>query len=64
MRCWCHRTRPDDSFQELKGNRQVCGTAVAISQSMLLTEKADMDQIVVAIGKIQSRSEELVRVIV
>ena len=32
-----------DSFQELKGNRQVCATTVAMTQNLLLAERGDMD---------------------
>jgi dTDP-4-amino-4,6-dideoxygalactose transaminase len=45
-----------DSFQELKGNRQVCATTVGMFQSVLLAERADMDRIVEAARKIQVHS--------
>lgn len=45
-----------DSFQELKGNRQVCATTVGMFQSVLLAERADMDRIVQAARKIQVHS--------
>ena len=48
-----------DSFQELKGNKQVCETTVAIFQSMLLASRRDMDHILEAIRKIQTHSAEL-----
>jgi dTDP-4-amino-4,6-dideoxygalactose transaminase len=50
-----------DSFQELKGNRQVCATTVALSQNLLLAERRDMDHIVEAIQKIQIHSAALAR---
>jgi dTDP-4-amino-4,6-dideoxygalactose transaminase len=50
-----------DSFQELKGNKQVCETTVAITQNMLLAERSDMDHILQAIRKIQTHSAELAK---
>jgi dTDP-4-amino-4,6-dideoxygalactose transaminase len=50
-----------DSFQELKGNRQVCATTVAMTQNLLLAEPADMNHIVEAVRKIQAHSAELVK---
>ena len=34
-----------DSFKELKGNKQVCETTVAMTQNMLLADRGDMDHI-------------------
>jgi perosamine synthetase len=51
-----------ESFKELKGNREVCETTVAIPQNVLLAERAQMDQIVEAIRKIQAHSAALVKV--
>jgi dTDP-4-amino-4,6-dideoxygalactose transaminase len=48
-----------DSFQELKGNRQVCATTVAITQNLLLAERSNLDHIVAAIRKIQTHSQAL-----
>jgi hypothetical protein len=48
-----------DSFQELKGNRQVCATTVAITQNLLLAEPTDIDHIGEAIRKIQAHGAEL-----
>src|SRR5205809_6876581 len=48
-----------DSFHELKGNRQVCATTVAIPQNLLLAERRDMDHILEAIHKIQAHSSAL-----
>jgi len=45
-----------DSFQELKGNKQVCETTVAVTQNMLLAERGDLDHIVAAIRKVQTHS--------
>jgi perosamine synthetase len=50
-----------DSFNELKGNRQVCETTVGISQNMLLASPADVDHIAEAIRKIQAHGAELAR---
>jgi perosamine synthetase len=50
-----------DSFQELKGNRQVCETAVGIGQNLLLAERGDLDHIIGAIRKIQTHSTELAK---
>ena len=50
-----------DSFRELKGNKQVCETTVAMTQNMLLADRSDMDQILEAIGKIQAHSAELAK---
>jgi perosamine synthetase len=48
-----------DSFQELKGNKQVCETTVAMTQNMLLGPRRDMDDILEAIQKIQTNSAAL-----
>ncbi|MCX6927543.1 MAG: DegT/DnrJ/EryC1/StrS family aminotransferase [Verrucomicrobia bacterium] len=50
-----------DSFQELKGNKQVCETTVAISQNMLLADRSHIDHIIEAIRKIQAHSAELAK---
>jgi dTDP-4-amino-4,6-dideoxygalactose transaminase len=50
-----------DSFHELKGNRQVCATTVAITQNLLLAEPAEIDHIGEAIRKIQPHGAELSR---
>ena len=50
-----------DSFQELKGNKQVCDTTVAMTQNMLLADRGDMDHILEAIRKIQAHSAALVK---
>lgn len=50
-----------ESFQELKGNRQVCATTVAMTQNMLLTERREMDQIIEAVRKIQAHSAALAK---
>jgi dTDP-4-amino-4,6-dideoxygalactose transaminase len=50
-----------DSLQELKGNRQVCASTVAITQNLLLAERGDFDHIVEAIAKIQRHGSELAR---
>lgn len=48
-----------DSFQELKGNKQVCETTVAMTQNMLLAERSALDHIIEAIRKIQTHSAAL-----
>jgi len=50
-----------DSFQELKGNREVCATTVAIPQNLLLAEPTHIDHIAAAIRKIQAHGAELTR---
>jgi dTDP-4-amino-4,6-dideoxygalactose transaminase len=50
-----------DSFRELKGNKQVCETTVAMGQNMLLGERNDMDNILEAIRKVQKHSDELAK---
>jgi perosamine synthetase len=48
-----------ESFQELKGNRQVCDTTVTISQNLLLAQPGDIDRIGEAIRKIQAHGAAL-----
>ena len=50
-----------DSLQELKGNRQVCATTVAMTQNLLLAGRADIDHIVEAVRRIQAHSAELAK---
>ncbi len=50
-----------DSFQELKGNKQVCETTVGMSQNMLLADRGNMDQIIEAIRKIHTHSAALAK---
>ncbi len=50
-----------ESFQELKGNRQVCATTVAIPQNVLLADRPDMDSIIEAVRKIQAHSPALAK---
>ena len=50
-----------DSFQELKGNQQVCATTVAITQNMLLGDRKSIDDIIEAIRKVQANSAELAK---
>jgi dTDP-4-amino-4,6-dideoxygalactose transaminase len=52
-----------DSFRDLKGNRQVCATTVAIPQNVLLAEQRDMDHVIEAIQKIQAHSASLVKML-
>jgi dTDP-4-amino-4,6-dideoxygalactose transaminase len=48
-----------DSLQELKGNKQVCETTVAVYQSMLLADPSDVDHIIEAIRKVHAHSAAL-----
>jgi dTDP-4-amino-4,6-dideoxygalactose transaminase len=50
-----------DSFQELKGNKQVCETTVAMTQNLLLSDRDGMDHILEAIQKIQTSSAVLAK---
>jgi dTDP-4-amino-4,6-dideoxygalactose transaminase len=50
-----------DSFQELKGNKQVVETVVGMSQNLLLAARSDMDHILAAIHKIQAHSAAMTR---
>jgi dTDP-4-amino-4,6-dideoxygalactose transaminase len=50
-----------DSFQELKGNQQVCATTVAIGQTLLLADRSNLEHIIAAIRKIQAHSAELAK---
>ena len=50
-----------DSFQELKGNAQVCATTVGLSQTLLLAKRSDMDHVITAIRKIHAHSAALAR---
>jgi len=50
-----------DSFQELKGNKQVCETTVSFGQNMLLADRSAMDDILEAIRKIQAHSAALAK---
>jgi dTDP-4-amino-4,6-dideoxygalactose transaminase len=50
-----------DSFKELKGNKQVCETTIAMTQNMLLGERSDMDQILEAIQRIHAHSAEVAK---
>ena len=49
-----------DSFKELKGNKQVCETTVAFSQTLLLADRSEMDHILDAIRKVHTHSAALV----
>lgn len=51
-----------DSFQELKGNKQVVETVVGMSQNLLLADRSDMDHILAAIRRIQAHSAALAKV--
>jgi dTDP-4-amino-4,6-dideoxygalactose transaminase len=50
-----------DSFQELRGNREACATTVAMTQNLLLADRADIDHIAAAVRKIQAHGAELAR---
>ncbi len=49
-----------DSFQELKGNRQVCTTTVGLFNTLLLAKRRDVQHIVEAVRKIHDQSAALV----
>ena len=48
-----------ESFDALKGNRQVCRTTVGLSQNLLLARRSDVDHIVDAIRRIHTHSAAL-----
>ena len=50
-----------DSFKDLKGNKQVCETTVAMTQNILLADRSDMDHIIEAVRKIQTHSAALAK---
>lgn len=50
-----------ESFHDLKGNRQVCETTVALPQNLLLAEESELDHIVGAIRKIQAHSAAIAK---
>jgi dTDP-4-amino-4,6-dideoxygalactose transaminase len=50
-----------DSFQELKGNKQVCETTVAVTQNMLLGDRRSIDDIIEAARKVQAGSAALAK---
>jgi perosamine synthetase len=50
-----------DSFGDLKGNKQVCATTVAIGQNMLLANRSDIDHIIAAIQKLRAHSAALAK---
>jgi len=50
-----------DSFQELKGNKQVCHSTVGMYQTMLLADRSDVDHIIEAVRKIHAHSAALAK---
>jgi dTDP-4-amino-4,6-dideoxygalactose transaminase len=50
-----------ESFHELKGNRQVCATTVALPQNLLLADRPAMDHIIEAVRKIQVHGAALAK---
>lgn len=50
-----------DSFQELKGNKQVVETTVGMFQTLLLADRSAVDHILEAIRKIHAHSEALAK---
>jgi dTDP-4-amino-4,6-dideoxygalactose transaminase len=50
-----------ESFQELKGNHEVCNTTVAMPQTLLMAERANMDEVCEAIRKIWAHSAALAK---
>jgi dTDP-4-amino-4,6-dideoxygalactose transaminase len=49
-----------ESLEDLRGNRQVCETTVAVFQSLLLADRSDINHIVEAIRRIHTHSAALV----
>ncbi len=49
-----------ESFEELKGNKQVVQTTVGVFNTLLLAERSAMDHILAAVRKIQAHSAALV----
>ena len=52
-----------DSFHDLKGNREVCATAVGLPQTVLLADRSGLEHIVQAIAKIQAHSAALAKTV-
>ncbi len=50
-----------DSLHELKGNKLVCQTTVAMTQNLLLADNRSVDQIVEAVAKLHAHSAELAK---
>jgi hypothetical protein len=50
-----------DSFQDLRGNKQVCETTVAFTQNMLLGDRRSIDDIIEAVAKVQAQSAALAK---
>jgi dTDP-4-amino-4,6-dideoxygalactose transaminase len=50
-----------ESFKDLKGNRQVCNTTVALPQNLLLADRDSMDQVIDAFRKIQAHAGEVAK---
>ncbi|MBM3333557.1 DegT/DnrJ/EryC1/StrS family aminotransferase [Candidatus Sumerlaeota bacterium] len=49
------------SLNDLKGNKQVCETAVAMTQNMLLADRAGIDHIIEAVRRIHTHSAALAK---
>lgn len=50
-----------ESFRDLKGNKQVCETTVAVTQNLLLADRGHIDQIAAAVRKLHAHSGDLAR---
>jgi dTDP-4-amino-4,6-dideoxygalactose transaminase len=50
-----------ESFEQLKGNKEVCVTAVGLTQNLLLAARSDLDHIIAAIRKLQTHSGALTK---
>ena len=50
-----------ESFKDLKGNKQVCETTVAVTQNMLLAERSHVEHIIEAIRRIHAHSAKLAK---
>ncbi len=52
-----------ESFKDLKGNKQVCASVVAIGQNMLLANRTDLDHIITAVQKLRTHSAALAKLV-
>ena len=51
-----------ESFQELKGNKEVCETTVGVFNTLLLADRSDIDHIIEAIRRTHAHSAALAKV--
>ncbi|MSU64444.1 MAG: hypothetical protein EXS31_18990 [Pedosphaera sp.] len=50
-----------ESFNDLKGNREVCANTVGMTQNLLLAERHNIDHIIEAVRKVQAHSAVLAK---